>query len=70
MLTGDHASVHGISSTETTAEQFQRGLEIASQLMALAQKLREEGGLLWEIDAARIQDILDWSLAQERPDGN
>lgn len=63
-----HSNARRYSETATSPEQYEKGLAIAGEIMTLARKLQQEGGLLWEIDAVRIQDILDWTLALERRD--
>jgi hypothetical protein len=63
-----NSSARRYNETATSPEQFDKGLAIATEIMALARKLQQEGGLLWEIDAVRIQDLLDWTLELERRD--
>lgn len=63
-----HSLAQRYSASATSADQYEKGLAIATEIMALSRKLQQEGGLLWEIDAVRIQDILDWTLALERHD--
>jgi hypothetical protein len=66
MSTTTEAPGRRFDATDTSLDQYEKGLEIATEIMAMTRKLEREGGLFWQIDAIRIHDILEWSLALER----